>query len=75
MTDDPATKDTPPETPEDWAYLWRAARWSHDARPVIGPVVALVKNWKFAVGVVAFVAWLNSPKLFAAIEAAVGLLK
>lgn len=69
---DPSGRRTPPETPDEWDYIWRGARYSHEARPIVGPVSAIVRNWKGAAAVVVFVVWINSPEILQALKTLVG---
>lgn len=72
---DPSGRKTPPDNDDEWRYLWDAARWSHEARPFLGPFVAIAKNWKGAAFVVAFVVWINSPDIVEALRTLVGWQK
>lgn len=69
---DKSTRNTPPKTPEDWAYLWQGAERGHDAWPVTGPMVAAVRSWKAWVFAAAFVVWINRPDILAALETLIG---
>jgi hypothetical protein len=69
---DKSTRRTPPETPEDWAYLWQGAERGHDAWPVTGPMVAAVRNWKAWVFALALVLWINRPDILAALNTLIG---
>lgn len=57
--DDLTTRRSAAETPEDWAHVWGAADKAHKAWVVVGPIWAVVSNWKAIAGLVAFVLWVN----------------
>ena len=42
----PSDRRTPPETPEEHAYLWEGARKAHDSWPVTSALMAIFNNWK-----------------------------
>jgi len=53
----PSDRRTPPETPEEYAYLWEGARKAHDAWPVTSALLAIFNNWKgIAIGLAAGIA-------------------
>lgn len=70
--DDKITRRDPPETPEDWGFLWHGANNGHKAWKTVEPVAMLAKNWKFIVGCVVVAAWLNKPEIIAAIQTLAG---
>jgi len=72
MTVDPTERSTPPESPDEWRYLWRGARISHLLEKVFVPVALLVENWKFWVAAIFAVAWINKPDVIMAIQALAG---
>lgn len=50
----PSDRRTPPETPDEWAYLWDGTRKAHEGWPVTGALVAVFRNWKaigFGIGI------------------------
>jgi hypothetical protein len=50
---DPSERKTPPETDEEWAYIWTAVRQSHESWPLLRVQIALFGNWKIImVGVI-----------------------
>jgi len=64
---DPSDRRSPPETPEDHAYLWDGARKAHAAWPVSSALLAVFNNWKgIAVGLGAGIA-LGGEKLLSAL--------
>jgi len=69
---DPSGRRSPPENPEDWEYIWKAARYSHEARPFLGPFIAIAKNWKGGAAVIVFVVWINSPDIVNALRTLAG---
>jgi hypothetical protein len=53
MTEDRSNRRTPPETEDDFEYLWSGARKAHAGWPVVKRLVAIFGNWKLiAVGVI-----------------------
>jgi hypothetical protein len=49
-----ASRTTPPETPDDWRYLWRGAEKAHAGWFVVKVQMAIFGNWKvLLLGVVA----------------------
>ena len=73
MKDDPSKRQTPPETPEEWAYIWKASERAHMAWVVVGPVYAFVTNWKFLVAGILFLLWINRPEVLAALSVLMGV--
>jgi hypothetical protein len=69
---DPTERKDPPENAEEWAYLWRGAERANDGWVIIGPIVAVVRNWKaWAIGL-AFFLWINRPDVLEALRAITG---
>ena len=72
---DPTERKTPPETPEEWAYIWSGAEKANEGWVVVGPFAAIVRNWKaWAAGLVFFIA-LNRPEILDALRAIFGVGK
>ena len=70
---DPTERKTPPENDDDWSFLWRGAKRANDGWVILGPLVALVKNWKaWAIGSVAFL-WINRPDILEALRKIMGM--
>ena len=64
----------PPDTPESWQRLHRAA-WRADQTWLISrPIVAVVSNWKALAAIVVILAWINRPEIIAAIKTIVGAM-
>ena len=76
MSDDLETGRTTPPTDDEWPHIWkkleRADSLSSKAWVIVGPVYAVVTNWKAIAIIVAGVAWLNRPEILAAIAVLVG---
>ena len=70
-----ARRDTPPATAGEWAMVWLAIERIDKAWTVVGPVYAVVSNWKALLFVFAFVAWINRPGIAEAIRVIVGVEK
>lgn len=71
--DDVAGRRTPPETPEEWAYIWRGAERGHKSWSIAGPFYAFVWNWKALVAGLVFLLWINRPEVLAAIAVLLGV--
>lgn len=67
---DPTGRKTPDD--DEWAEIWPAIKFANDARPVLGPIVSIIKAWKHALGVVIFVVWINSPEIIGALKTIIG---
>lgn len=68
--DDAIRRDEPEG--DEWSYLWQGAQRGHQSWKVVGPIHAVVTNWKAIAAVVAFVAWLNKPEIVAALDVLLG---
>ena len=42
----PSDRRTPPETPDEHAYIWEGVRKAHELWGVLSPLAAIFKNWK-----------------------------
>lgn len=62
-------------TPEDRQKLRLTHNRMDQAWPIIGPIVAAVSNWKAWVAILAFVIWINNPKIIAALSVLTGVDK
>lgn len=69
---DRQVRSNPPETDADWTYFWTGVHKAHETWRVSAPLVAIVRNWKALVAVLAVVAWLNKPGILGAIQTLVG---
>jgi len=67
-----ATRDTPPEGPEDHSYIWDTLKKAERSWRVTGPIVAIAENWKALAGVAVVVAWFNRPEILAAFQVILG---
>jgi hypothetical protein len=70
--DDRQVRSGPPKDQDDWIYFWTGVHKSHETWRVTAPFVALVRNWKAVVAVVAVVAWLNKPGIWGALQTLMG---
>lgn len=70
--DEIVTRTKPPETADEWAYLWRGAHRANVSWPIVGPVHAFVTNWKAWMIGVLFLLWINRPEVLAAITLILG---
>lgn len=68
-------KDEPPENPQDWQRVHRAVHRTEVTWPLLGPVYAVLSNWKaIAIGL-AFIVAINNPKLINAAKAILEVFK
>lgn len=59
MADDPKTvRNTPPKD-DEWPSIWSAIDKAHKGWVVVGPIWAVVSNWKALSVVVGVVLWFN----------------
>ncbi len=76
MSDDLETGRTTPPKDEEWASIWkkldRADSLSSKAWVIVGPIYAVVTNWKALGLIIAGVAWLNRPEIIAALTTIAG---
>jgi hypothetical protein len=70
--DDFAGRKTPPETPEEWAYVWRGVQRGHSSWVIAKPVYAFVTNWKALAAGLIFLVWINRPEVIAALSMLIG---
>lgn len=69
MTEDRNTRGTPPETKEDWQYIWLNSDRSDKMWIIVGPIYAIFYYWRAFVVIGFLILSLNSPRIIAAIEA------
>ena len=69
---DPTERKTPPESADEWAFLWRGAERANDGWVIVGPVVAVVRNWKAWAIALAFFLWINQPDILGALKTIMG---
>lgn len=62
-----AASHEPPQTGEEWRVIRDGVDKSHKAWLIVGPIHAVVTNWKAILVVVFVIAWLNNPRILAAI--------
>lgn len=58
-----------PTTPEEWRVIRSGVDKAHKAWVIVGPIHAVVVNWKALAVVVSIVVYLNRPDIIAAIQA------
>lgn len=75
MTDDPSKNSQPPEDEDGWAYIWDGAAKAKMAWSIIGPVHAVVSNWKALAAIGLLLAWLNKPEIANALATIFGARK
>lgn len=72
MGDKKSRRETPPEERE-WADIWEAIDRSNMAWIIVGPIHAVVSNWKALAAIAAVVVWLNNDKIISALSTLVGV--
>ena len=70
--DDKTTRETPADDEGDWQTIWRAVERSERMWWLIGPIHAVISNWKAILTVVAIVAWLSRDDIRAALAVLTG---
>ena len=69
---DLAERDTPPQTPEEWRFIWRGSARGNKAGPIIDPVYTVGANWKVLAIAFVILMWVNSPRIKAAVAVLTG---
>ena len=69
--DDKFNRTTPPEDHE-WPIVYSAIEKANKAWIVVGPIHAIVTNWKFLLGAIAAAAWINRPEIVSALSVLIG---
>lgn len=73
MTNDPKTgRNTPPDD-DEWDGIWSAIDKAHKGWIVVGPVWAVVSNWKALGAVLGVVVWFNRGGVVEILQALAGL--
>ena len=67
-----ADRKTPAKTPGDWDYLWNGAEKAHKAWLIVGPLHAVLANWKAIIFVLLLILYINKPEILTAIETLLG---
>ncbi len=70
--ENPADRVTPAKTQSDWKFIWDGAEKSHKAWVIIGPLHAVLANWKAIVFVLLLILYINKPEILKAIETLLG---
>jgi hypothetical protein len=71
--DDQTTRETPAKDEDDWQSIWKAVERSEKLWWLIGPLHAVVSNWKAIVAVAVIVAWLSRDDIQALLASLTGL--
>ena len=71
----PLKRREQPKDADEWAYVIEGIEKAHLSWIVTGPIVAIVKNWKALLIIVAVILAINSPRILEAIEALAGVTK
>lgn len=72
MDHDPSKKTDPPETDAEWEYIWDAVAKARASWIIVGPVHAIVTNWKALLIAAAVVVWINKPEIIQALTVLAG---
>lgn len=65
---EPKRYKDPPETSDDWADIWDAVEKANEGWFIIGPLVAVRKNWKAWLVAVGVFLMFNNPDVIAALR-------
>ena len=68
---DPFRRKDPPEEHE-WQRIWKAVERSEMSWLVVGPIHAVVSNWKALLVIAGAIVWINSPEIVAALATILG---
>lgn len=68
----PADRKTPAKSHEDWSYIWNGAEKAHKAWLIVGPLHAVLANWKAIIFVLLLILYINKPEILRAIETLLG---
>lgn len=71
--DNIAANHDAPETPDEWRTIRSGVDKAHKTWVIIGPIHAVVNNWKALVLVVAVVIYLNRPDIISALRVLAGV--
>lgn len=63
MSDDLKTGRTTPPKDDEWKHIWPALDKSDKAWTIVGPIWAVVSNWKALLAIAGVVAWINSGEI------------
>ena len=67
-----AANHEPPKTAEEWRVIRAGVDKSHKAWVIVGPIHAVVTNWKALAIVAAVVVWINRPDIVTALQLLTG---
>jgi len=70
-----AANHAAPKTPEEWRTIRAGVDKAHKAWTIVGPIHAVVVNWKALAIVLVIVIWLNRPDIIAALRVLAGMEK
>lgn len=68
---DPFGRKEPPNE-DEWPRIWKAIERSEMSWIIIGPLHAVVSNWKALVVIAGIIVWINSPEIVAALAVLFG---
>ena len=71
--DNIAANHAAPKTPDEWRAIRAGVDKAHKAWVIVGPVHAVVVNWKALMIVLALVIYINRPEIIAALRALAGV--
>jgi hypothetical protein len=70
--DDKYGRKDPPAR-DEWPHIFDGIQKSHKMWIIVGPIFAVVSNWKALVAIVIFVAWLNQSEIAAILATLTGI--
>ena len=70
--DDIAANHNPPKTPDEWRAIRSGVDKAHKSWVIVGPIHAVVTNWRALALILAIVLYLNRPDIVAALRVLTG---
>ena len=71
--DNIAANHAAPKTPDEWRTIRAGVDKAHKAWTIVGPIHAVVANWKALAIVVAVIIYINRPDIIAALRVLAGV--
>jgi len=71
--DNIAANDEAPRNAEEWRVIRAGVDKAHKSWVVVGPIHAVVTNWRALIVILVGAAWLNRPGIQEALQALVGM--
>ena len=73
MSEKPQTKRSTPPEDDEWSYFWDSLDKSQKMWIIVGPIVAIVTNWRALTVAGAVIAWIKSDQILLLLREAAGL--